>query len=140
MIVECLLDTNILVYAVDSTPVNSEKKATALELIEKADFGLSTQIMQEFYVTVTRKFRKLLSSEEAALFLEQLNAFPVISTDYRIVTDGIRNSIKHQISYWDGTVLAAAERLKARILYSEDLNHGQLYGTTTVINPFFKEV
>ena len=137
MIVECLLDTNILVYAVDSTPVNSEKKAKALELIEKADFGLSTQIMQEFYVTVTRKFKKPLSSEEAALFLEQLNAFPVISTDYGIITDGIRNSIEYQISYWDGAILAAAERLKARILYSEDLNQGQLYGTVTVIDPFF---
>ncbi len=93
--------------------------------------------MQEFYVTVTHKFKKPLSSEEATLFLEQLNAFPVISTDYQIVTEGIRNSIEHQISYWDGAVLAAAERLKASILYSEDLNHGQLYGTTTVINPFY---
>ena len=136
MIVECLLDTNILVYAVDSTPANSEKNAIALKLIEETDFGLSTQIMQEFYVAVTRKFKKTLSSEEAALFLEQLNAFPVIPTDYRIVTEGIRNSIEHQISYWDGAVLAAAERLKARILYSEDLSHGQLYGTITVINPF----
>jgi predicted nucleic acid-binding protein len=136
MIVECLLDTNILVYAVDSTPANSEKKATALGLIEKADFSLSTQIMQEFYVTVTHKFKKPLSPEEAILFLEQLNAFPVISTDYQIVTEGIRNSITHQISYWDGAVLAAAERLNAHILYSKDLNHGQRYGTTTVINPF----
>lgn len=136
MIAECLLDTNILVYAVDSASVNSEKNATALELIEKADFGLSTQIMQEFYVTVTRKFKKPLSSETAALFLEHLNAFPIIPIDYKIVTEGIRNSIEHHISYWDGAVLAAAERLKARILYSEDLNHGQLYGTIEVINPF----
>ena len=136
MIVECLLDTNILVYAVDSTPANSEKNAKALKLIEEADFGLSTQIMQEFYVTVTRKFKKALSSEEAVSFLEQLNAFPVISTDYRIVTEGIKISIEHQISYWDGAVLAAAERLKARVLYSEDLNHGQRYDTITVINPF----
>lgn len=136
MIVECLLDTNILVYAVDATPANSGKRARALELIEEADFGLSTQVMQEFYVTVTRKFKKPLSSEEAVLFMEQLNAFPVISTDYEIITKGVRNSIKHQISYWDGAVLAAAERLKAHILYSEDLNHGQRYGAITVINPF----
>lgn len=136
MPVECLLDANIFVYAVDSTPANSSKKAAALKLIEKSDFGLSAQIMQEFYVTVTRKFQKPLSPDKAILFLEQFNAFPVIPTDYDLITEGIRNSVKYKISYWDGAVLAAAERLKARILYSEDLNHGQIYETVKVINPF----
>ena len=136
MTVNCLLDTNILVYAVDSTQAHAQKRTNALVLIKEADFGLSAQIMQEFYVTVTRKFQKPLSSEETIEFMDQLSVFPVVQTDYNLITDGIRNSIEYQISYRDGAVLAAAKRLKANVLYSEDLNHGQSYGTVKVINPF----
>ena len=136
MIVDCLLDTNVLVYAVDSTPGHSKKRAVAIELIQKADFGLSAQVMQEFYVTVTKKFQRPLSSEKAIEFLDSLNAFPIIPTDYTLINEGIRNSIEYQISYWDGAILAAAERLKAPVLYSEDLSHGQLYGHIKVVNPF----
>ena len=43
---------------------------------------------------------------------------------------------RHQISYWDAAVIGAAEALGAAILFSEDLNHGQLYGSVQVVNPF----
>ena len=138
MTVNCLLDTNILVYAVDSTPINSNKHIIARKLIQDDDFGLSAQVMQEFYVTVTRKFKKPLSSEKAVEFLNQLSAFPIIPTDYTLVSEGIRNSARYKLSYWDGAILAATERLKAKILYSEDLSHGQLYGNVRVINPFLR--
>lgn len=55
MTADCFFDTNILVYAVDHTPANRGKQEKALGLLATADFGLSTQVMQEFYVTVTRK-------------------------------------------------------------------------------------
>lgn len=136
MTADCLLDANVLVYAVDSSPENASKQAAAQRLLAGADFGLSAQVLQEFYVTATRKLPTPLSTKEATEFLEHLSAFPIVLTDYGLITEGIRNSIKYQMSYWDGTVLAAAERLKARVLYSEDLNDGQIYGTLQVINPF----
>ena len=45
-------------------------------------------------------------------------------------------SLQHRISYWDGAILAAAERLGAEIVYTEDLSHGQTYGPVRVVNPF----
>jgi predicted nucleic acid-binding protein len=57
MSVECVLDTNVLVYAVSATEADA-KKRRALQLVRDADFGLSAQVLQEFYVTVTRKIRR----------------------------------------------------------------------------------
>ena len=136
MTADCLLDTNILVYAVDTAPNNRSKRAIAIELIRQKDFGLSAQVLQEFYVTVTRKFTKPLAPKKTLAFLDNFQAFPTVPTDRSLITLGIRNSIKYQVSYWDGAILAAAERLKVSILYSEDLNHLQRYGTVQVINPF----
>ena len=61
---------------------------------------------------------------------------PVVAVDADLVREGIRHSIRYQISYWDAALIAAAERLDAPTLYTEDLNHGQLYGSVKVINPF----
>lgn len=136
MIADCLLDTNVLVYAVDGSPDNRSRQKVALHLIEIVDFGLSAQVLQEFYVTVTRKIAQPLAPEAAVEFLDRFRAFPFVATDQGLVTEGIRNSLKYRISYWDGAIIAAADRLRATTLYSEDLNPGQRYGNITAINPF----
>ena len=138
MSVDCLIDTNVLVYAVDATPANVSKKQAAVALIESTDFGLSAQVLQEFYVTVTRKLQVQLPPEEAMAFLDRFHAFPLVVTDFGLVVEGIRNSVKFQVSYWDGAIIAAAERLNAKTLYSEDLSHGQQYNTVSVVNPFIQ--
>lgn len=137
MTADCLIDTNVLVYAVDASPTYTSRKQIAMALIESTDFGLSAQVLQEFYVTVTRKLRTPLSPEKAMEFLDRFHAFPLVATDFGLVTEGIRNSVKFQVSYWDGAIIAAAERLKAKTLYSEDLSHGQRYGSVKIVNPFF---
>ena len=133
---DCMLDANILVYAVDRNPENRQKQEVAMGLIRDCNFGLSTQVMQEFYVTVTRKLKIRLSPDRALAYLDRFQAFPVIPTDYGLVIDGIRTSLRYQVSYWDATILAAAGRLGAKIVYSEDLNSGQQYGSVKVVNPF----
>lgn len=115
----------MLVYAVDNDPAGLTKKKAAMELLEHADFGLSAQVLQEFDVTVTRKIEVPLSPDEALAYLVRLEAFPAVPVDAALITDGIRNSVRYQISYWDGAILAAADRLGSRTVYSEDLNHGQ---------------
>ncbi len=126
----------VLVYAVDATPGNAAKREAAIQLIATADFGLSAQVLQEFYVTVTRRLAKPLGPDQAMVFLDRFRAFPILTVDTGLVYEGARNSMKFQVSYWDGAIIAAAERMCAKILYSEDLNHGQKYGTVEVVNPF----
>jgi predicted nucleic acid-binding protein len=137
MSVDAFLDTNVLICAVSSSPAESAKKERALELIEHADFGLSAQVLQEFYVNVTAKIALPLSPDKAVELLEQFRIFSVVWTDYPLIVSGIENAIRFGLSYWDGAIIAAAERLGATTLYTEDLNHGQQYGSVQAINPFF---
>jgi predicted nucleic acid-binding protein len=136
MSVECFLDTNILVYAAAGRGTEEAKRRRALEIIENENFGLSSQVLQEFYVTVVRKIEIPLSPEQALEWIEQFAYFPCLSIDVPIVKLGIEFSERYQISYWDGAILASAEALGATILYSEDLNDGQLYNNVRVMNPF----
>ena len=136
MRVDAFLDTNVLINAVSSSPAESAKKERALELIEQIDFGLSAQVLQEFYVNVTRKIAQPLTPDEAVALLEQLRCFPMVLTDYPLIVAGAETALRFGISYWDGTIIAAAEFLSAATLYTEDLNHGQRYGSVQAINPF----
>ena len=136
MRVQAFLDTNVLIYAVSSSPAEATKKERALELIEHTDFGLSAQVLQEFYVNVTRKIALPLSPDEAVALLEQFRCFPMVWTDYPLIVAGVETALRFGISYWDGTIIAAAERLGATTLYTEDLNHGQRYASVQAVNPF----
>ena len=136
MSVDCFFDTNVIVYAAAGRGSESAKRERALELIETRDFGLSAQVLQEFYVTVTRKIEIPLTPTEALEWIEQLEAFPCLPLDSGLVKIAAEVSLRHRIAYWDGAILAAAEGLGAEVMYSEDLSHGQRYGTVRVLNPF----
>jgi predicted nucleic acid-binding protein len=138
MSVECFLDTNVLVYAVSSAEAEAAKKAKALDLVERSDFGVSAQVLQEFYVTVTRKIRKPLSPERAVALMDEYRVFPTVPTDYPLIVAAVELSLRYGLSYWDGAILAAAEALEAPTLYTEDLSHGQRYGRVRAVNPFLE--
>jgi predicted nucleic acid-binding protein len=136
MTVDSFFDTNILVYAAAGREQEEGKRQRALELIETEEFGLSAQVLQEFYVTVVHKAQVPLSIAEAVEWIEQFESFPCLPIDTAVVKIGIEVAARYGISYWDGAIVAAAQALGADRLYSEDLNHGQHYGTVQVINPF----
>jgi predicted nucleic acid-binding protein len=136
MPVECFLDTNVIVYAAAGRGPDDAKRKRALELIEHEDFGLSAQVLQEFYVTVVRKIARPLSAERALEWIEQLAVFPCQPIDAALVKIAVEISERYRVSYWDGAILAASEALGARTLYSEDLGEGQRYGAVLVKNPF----
>jgi predicted nucleic acid-binding protein len=136
MSVECFLDTNVLVYAAAGRRAHERKRRRALELIEQEDFALSAQVLQEFHVTVTRKIEAPLSAEQALDWIEQLESFLCLAIDASLVKIAIELSERYQISYRDGDILAAAEALGAKTLYSEDLSDGQQYGSVRVSDPF----
>lgn len=136
MIVESFLDTNILVYAAAGRGAEEQKRRRALDLISAENFGLSAQVLQEFYVAVTRKIQVPMTPADAVDWIEQFEAFPCLAIDPSLVKLGIEASERWQLSYWDGAVIAAAEALGARIVYSEALSHGRQYGPVRVCDPF----
>lgn len=138
MSVEAFLDTNILVYAAAGGEGEDVKRRQALRLIADYNFGLSAQVLQEFYVTVVRKIDEPLHPADALEWIEQLEAFPCQPIEPSLIKIGVEISQRYQISYWDGAVIAAAEAMGAETLFTEDLSHDQKYGSVRVVNPFFE--
>jgi predicted nucleic acid-binding protein len=136
MTVKAFFDTNILVYAAVGAGNDEPKRKRAMELVESMDFGTSAQVLQEFFVTVVRKASRPISAAQALEWIEQWTAFPCQAVDHQLVRIAIEQSERFAISYWDAAILAAAQALGADTVYSEDLSHGQQYGSVRVINPF----
>ena len=133
------VDTNVLVYALESG--HSARKATAQRLVEKLidqdRLRLSTQVLQELFVTLTRHGR--CSADEALAQLESLTAWPVFVVDYPAIQEAGRLARDAVLSFWDALIVVAAARSGAQRVYTEDLNHGQRILGVEVVNPFLKE-
>ena len=136
MSVDCFLDTNVLVYAAAGRGRDEAKRRRAVEIVETEEFGLSAQVLQEFFVTVTSKIPAPLPVDGALEWIEQLEIFPCAVIDTPLVKVAAEVSHRYGISYWDAAIVAAAETLGAKRLYTEELNDGQQYGSTTVCDPF----
>ncbi|PZR74121.1 MAG: VapC toxin family PIN domain ribonuclease [Chthoniobacterales bacterium] len=136
MPVEAFIDTNIFVYSVSSHPAEQDKRDKARALLGSVDFGTSAQVLSEFYVTATQKIAEPLSHSHALHFIIRLTRLPIVSLDADAVLEAIALKQEHRLSYWDGAIIAAAYRLGAKTIYSEDLAHEREYGSVRVINPF----
>ncbi len=136
MTVQFFLDTNVLIYAAAGRQDQPRKQHRAIELVARGEFGISGQVLQEFFVNVIRKPAVPLTVADALEWIERLSLQPCAPVDATLVRNGIVLAERYRISYWDGAILAAAESLGAETLYTEDLNHGQLYGSVIVENPF----
>ncbi len=132
------LDTNLLVYANDGTDPQKQEIARSLILdgIRNGNAVLSTQVLSEFWVTVTKKIKVPLSQEEAEKEIELLRAMRVESIDYMTVKAAIRIQLHHRLSYWDSLILASAHAAGCACVYSEDLNAGREIMGMIVQNPF----
>jgi predicted nucleic acid-binding protein len=136
MIVRSFVDTNILIYAAMARLDAPAKTNRANELIGSEPFAISGQVLAEFYRNVTRKGASPLSPVQALEWIERLSKQVCIPVDATLVRNGILLSERYRIDYWDAAIVAAAEMAGAETLYSEDLNHGQVYGSVMVVNPF----
>jgi predicted nucleic acid-binding protein len=132
------LDTNVLIYAATSLEPFPDKFARAEEIIAKEEFGISTQVIGEFIRSVqnSKKMKSPLSDEEVDGWIERLYEFPVISIDREVIMTATLFQRRYQIGFWDGQILAAAHRFGADTLLTEDLSHGQIYGSVRCENPF----
>ena len=132
------LDTNILVYAHDQSA--GEKHTAAQDLIrglwETGNGCLSVQVLQEFYVTVTRKVARPLPIEDAAEILRDLSFWQVHTPNAEDVLGAIDIQRYYQVSFWDSMVIHSAKCLGCKVIWSEDLSDGQAYETMLDRNPF----
>jgi len=132
------LDSNVLVYSVDESPAEKARHERAVELLSAhpEDLVVSTQVLQEFYVTVTRKLKKPLAVGKARDIVDEYLTWTVVDNTGAILLDAIDLQRHAKLSFWDALVVQAAITAGCDRLYSEDLNAGQRFGATLVVNPF----
>lgn len=129
------LDTNVLVYLFDED--EPAKRAIARALFrDYPELRLSTQVLQEFFVAVTRKLARPLLPQQALRAVENFLAYPVAVISADLVTMGIRRSIDSHLSFWDALIVETALAEKAAVLVTEDLQDGWRVGSMRVWNPF----
>lgn len=132
------VDTNILVYAydVDAAAKHSRARAAILNLWQSRTGVLSTQVLQEFYVTVTAKLAQRLDRERALQLVWDFASWSVhVNTPDDIVA-GAEIAQRAQLSFWDGLIINAAKQAGARRIFSEDFQAGRVIEGIVVVNPF----
>lgn len=134
------IDTNVFIYAFDE---NEGKQAKANELIKSGLLEnkgcISTQVIQEFINVSIKKFEQPLSIQDCHTFVDKVlsplcHVFATIELYHRAL-DTVQ---RWGYSFYDSLIIAAAQQAECRILYSEDLQHGQKIGSLTIKNPFIE--
>lgn len=136
MIVDCFLDTNILLYAGSQAPGDRRKREIAVALIAPLQFAISTQVVQEYIANALGKKELGLSADNVEAFLASLDHIQVMPVTVPLIRRAWGIRARHQISHGDSTIVAAALDSGCETLYSEDLKHGQNYDGVKVTNPF----
>jgi predicted nucleic acid-binding protein len=132
------LDTNVLVYAhdVDAGRKHSVARDLVLKLLDEGTGLVSVQVLQEFFVTVTKKIPSPLDADTAEEIIEDLGVMGVFSPVKEDVVAAIHLVKRHRIGFWDAMVVRAALAQDASVIWSEDLAAGQTYDGVIVRNPF----
>jgi predicted nucleic acid-binding protein len=97
---------------------------------------VSTQVLQELYVNVRRKASAPISAPEARALVEDYLAWPLVVNDGATILQAVAIEERFGLSFWDALVVASAQEAGVEVLWSEDLNDGQAYGSVVVRNPF----
>lgn len=137
MTADVFIDTNVLLYSFDEEPQSHQKRRIAQQLLINERWGWSVQVAAEFFVNATspkRQFR--MATNDAATLVRNWLSYPTQELTPKVVLAAIDLHQRFQLSYWDAAILVAAKTLGCNIVYSEDLNAGQVYDGVVVINPF----
>ena len=135
---DLFLDTNILVYAYDTSAGNKRRIAARLveQCWENGSGCTSSQVLQEFFVTVTKKIVQPLDYRTARQIVVDLAFWRLHIPEASDVLQAIDLQQSYQLSFWDAMLLQSASRLGCKQFFSEDLSHGQVYSGVQVIDPF----
>jgi predicted nucleic acid-binding protein len=131
------VDSNVLIYAHDRDAGPKRELAMALlgRLWTERTGILSVQVLQEFFVTVTRKLQTPLARAQAREVVRAYAPWVMSPTTPETILRATELSEAARIDFWDALIVAAAEQSGAETLYSEDLNHGQVIAGVRVLDP-----
>jgi len=132
------LDSNVLVYAFDDAEPLKRDRARLVrdELVGRGEAALSPQVLQEFYVTATRKLSRPLTPEQAERAVQSYAPLCAVTVDPPLVLAGIALSRRHRLSLWDALILRSAIAAGCDRVLSEDLQDGLQIESVRVENPF----
>ncbi|MBC8507086.1 MAG: PIN domain-containing protein [Anaerolineales bacterium] len=133
------IDTNIFVYTFDNNA--PAKKACAIDVVQQAiNTGsgvISTQVIQEFLNVATRKFAVPMKLEDSKMYLQQvLNPLCQIYPDLELYEACLEIQDETGYSFYDSLIISAAIKGECEILYTEDLQTGQMVRGVEISNPF----
>ena len=136
------VDTNILMYAHDTTAGAKHERARALvESLWRDRSGVvSTQVLQELCVNLRRKAGMPLDATTTREIVGDYLTWHVVVNGPQSILEALDLEARHRVSFWDALVIHAAQAAGAEVLYSEDLSDGQQYGPVRVVNPLTDEM
>lgn len=135
------VDTNVLIYAhdIDARTRHETAKGILRDLWNRRAGALSPQVLQEFYVNVTRKIASPLSKPSARAVVDSYVVWCVDTTPAEI-SAAFRIEDESRIGFWDALIIAAARKAGADRILSEDLNAGQIISGVRIENPFSRSI
>jgi predicted nucleic acid-binding protein len=137
MTVKTFVDTNVWVYAIDGAEVEKQGRAqSALEELDTSAIVISAQVLNEYFVTVTRKLAEPLSHAETAVAVRGMAALEVVPITDSLVLRGIERARDSDLSLGDALIVEAARTANCEVLLTEDLNAGQNFDGVRVRSPF----
>jgi predicted nucleic acid-binding protein len=132
------IDTNILVYSLDQAdPIKRNRSRELLRrLASENNAVLSTQVLQEFYVAGSSK----LGADPLILkdIIRSLERFETVLVTPALIKEGIDCAIINRVSFWDAMIIVAAESAHCELLWTEDLNNGQIIRGVRIENPLIE--
>ncbi|MGB6057015.1 MAG: PIN domain-containing protein [Microthrixaceae bacterium] len=132
---DVFVDTNVLVYAFDRS--DPYKQHAARGVLEGPDvLVVSTQVLLEFFVVVTRKLDPPTPAKLARAAVDELAKLRVVSADAALVQRAVDTSITHQMSVWDAMILEAAAETGCATIFTEDLSAGSTIRGIQIVDPF----
>lgn len=138
-----LMDTNILLYAATADARSSqhaaEKIQRSLDLVMRHDLLISAQNILEFSANARKAKGAGLSHGETLEWIDLLLEYPFMPNTRPLVVIAVDFAFRYKINTFDAAMMAAGNAGRVDLVYSEDLNHGQTYGSVRVCNPFIED-
>jgi predicted nucleic acid-binding protein len=135
----CFLDTNIFIYSIDRRDPVKEQKAAKLirDSLGSLKGVVSFQVVQEFVNVATKGLVAPMSIESSQLYLEKV-FLPLlrVHSSAALYGEALALQSRYRLSWYDSLIVCAAMQAECGILYSEDMQHGQRFGTLQIQNPF----
>ncbi len=136
------VDTNVLVYAYDrSEPQKQRQALRVLDRLAVTGVGvISTQVLSEFFVAVTRKIATPLSVDEAYDRVKNyLQSWRLLDLTGMVVLEAVRGGRDHQFNFWDAQIWAVARLNQIAVVFSEDFNVGAVVEGVRFVNPLAED-